>query len=156
MSELSQIINFTRKLCNDLSLFIDENDNGRFRIDTDQASGITLFLTIKGPSDFSFYFLERTVDIVYHGDRSDAHVILSLVFAGFLRAAKPGISCFLYDIPHPVVDDEIWGRYIMLEQMPSFLGATGWDQLKEIIQQLLSAIALWKFFFWEFLGCPTT
>lgn len=154
MSEISKLTKFIIERCEEHSLHLEESSNGKFRIFTDSASGITLFLEIKEPNDFSFYFLERTYDILYHGDRTDVHVIISLMFASFLREFNCEISCSLFDIPHPVIPDEIWGRYIMPEQTSLQRGFTSWDKLGEAISKIILVIVMWREVFWKFAGCP--
>jgi len=83
MSENSEITIFIKDLCTEHSLKLESASDGNFRIFTDSASGITLFLEIKSSTDFSFHFLQRTHDIFYNGDRTDVHVVLSLMF-GYL------------------------------------------------------------------------
>lgn len=38
--------------------------------------------------------------------------------------------------------------------MPSFLGISTWDQLKESVLKLISALTFWRYVFWNFAGCP--
>lgn len=149
--EFSKII---KNLCDEYELHLETIGDGNFKIFTDHASGITLFLAIEKRKNLSFYFLQRTYDIVYQGDRSDAHVILSLMFANFLRHINNGISCSLFDIPHPVIEDEIWGRYIMPEQAPSFIGIVSKEQLKNAVLEVIGILVIWREFFWKFAGCP--
>ncbi len=153
---MSDILKFTKhieNLCESHGLQIEEKSEGNFKIFTDSASGITLFLEVHNTSDFSFYFLERTYDIVHHGDRSDVHIIIGLMFASYLRVVDPGISCSLFDIPH-AVPDEIWGRYIMPEQNPSSLGITTWKQLGDYLTSVILSVVFWRNLFWELVGCP--
>ncbi|KOY84525.1 hypothetical protein AD998_20230 [bacterium 336/3] len=154
MSELEKLTEYIVSFSRKHSLYVEESASGRFRIFTDHASGITLFLEVKSPTKFSFYFLERTYDIVYHGDRTDIHVIMSLMFASFLREFNTEISCSLFDIPHPVVEDEIWGRYIMPEQTPLLWGITSWEKLSDTISKIIISVAMWRELFWQFVGCP--
>lgn len=154
MSEIEKLTEFIISFSKEHSLYVEESANGRFRIFTDQASGITLFLEVKSPTDFSFYFSERTYDILYNGDRTDVHVIMSLMFACFLREFKSEISCSLFDIPHPVIDDEIWGRYIMPEQTPLLWGITNWENLRDAISKIILSVVMWRELFWQFAGCP--
>jgi hypothetical protein len=154
MSEISKLTEFIIDFCKEHSLFLEESSNGRFRIFTDSASGITLFLEINEPNNFSFYFLERTYDLLYHGDRTDVHVIMSLMFASFLREFNYEISCSLFDIPHPVVPDEIWGRYIMPEQTPLLWGISSWDNLRDAVSKIIITVVMWRELFWQFAGCP--
>jgi len=148
------VLAFIEDYCEVSALMVQRNSESSFKIFTGHASGITLILNAEEPTDFSFYFLQRTYDVVYHGDRTDVHVILSLMFACFLRASKPGISCSLFDISHPVVDGEIWGRYIMPEQIPAFFGVSSWEQLQDAVKQLIDVIVLWQQTFWKFALCP--
>lgn len=120
MSSNIKLAKFIEESCKENSLQVENFGDDSFKIFTDEASGITLFLEIKEPTGFSFYFLQRTHDIIYQGDRSDAHVVLSLMFASFLRSLDSGVSCSLFDIPHPAVEDEIWGRYIMRSKCHRF------------------------------------
>ncbi len=154
MSELEKLTEYIISFSKEHSLYVEESENGRFRIFTDQASGITLFLEVKSPAEFSFYFLERTYDVLYHGDRTDVHVIMSLMFASFLREFKSEISCSFFDIPHPVVEDEIWGRYIMPEQTPLRWGITTWEKLNDVISKIIISVVMWRELFWQFAGCP--
>ena len=146
--ELNKLI---KKLCESYSLHLESKGDESFRIFTDNASGITLFIQIKKEQNLSFYFQQRTYDVIYHGDRTDAHVILSLMFASFLRVN--GISSSLYDIGHPVIEDEIWGRYIMPEQTPDFLGLVSIEQIKDAISKIIGIVVIWREIFWEFAGC---
>lgn len=70
-------MDFSKKienLCEEYSLHFESREDESFRIFTDHASGITLFIDIKNGKNLSFHFLQRTYDVVYQGDRSDAHV----------------------------------------------------------------------------------
>lgn len=154
MSELAKLTETILHLCERYSLYVEDSANGNFRIFTDHASGITLFIKIKGPTDFSFYFLERTYNVHYNGDRTDVHVVISLMFASFLRTFDLKISSSLFDIPHPLLDDEIWGRYIIPEQTPSLLGISNWSQLQEAISKIIMTLIFWREIFWHFAGCP--
>jgi hypothetical protein len=154
MSELAKLTKTILHLCQGYSLYVEDSANGNFRIFTDPASGITLFIKIKEPTDFSFYFLERTYDILYNGDRTDVHVVISLMFASFLRAFDSKISSSLFDIAHPIVDDEIWGRYVIPEQAPLLLGISNWSQLQEAIVKIIMTMVFWREIFWHFAGCP--
>ena len=75
MTEIEDINKHVEQLCNDYGLYIESASEKGFRIFTDNLSGITLFLEIEPPYGLSFYFLQRTHDVVYHGDRSDVHVV---------------------------------------------------------------------------------
>ncbi|WP_421830425.1 hypothetical protein [Larkinella sp.] len=154
MSDILELTKIIKELCADYSLLLETPSEGNFKIFTDHASGITLFLKIQGPTDFSFYFLQRTYDIVYHGDRSDVHVIISLMFSSFLRSMDSGISSSQFDIAHPIVDDEIWGRYIMPIQGSVLLGISSWEKIKEAVFKIIPLLAVWREVFWKFAGCP--
>ncbi len=154
MVEFAKLTESVISICKDYSLQVEESANGKFRIFTDPASGITLFLDIKEPTDFSFYFLERTNDVLYNGDRTDVHVILSLMFSSFLRTFDTKISSSLFDIAHPVVDDEVWGRYIIPHQAPLLQGISTWSKLSDIVNKIITTLAFWREAFWRFAGCP--
>ena len=141
MVEFAKLTESVISICKDYSLQVVESANGKFRIFTDPASGITLFLDIKEPTDFSFYFLERTNDVLYNGDRTDVHVILSLMFSSFLRTFDTKISSSLFDIAHPVVDDEVWGRYIIPHQAPLLQGISTWSKLSDIVNKIMTTLA---------------
>ncbi|RZK29001.1 MAG: hypothetical protein EOO61_21295, partial [Hymenobacter sp.] len=137
MSKILEITEHIKVLCTVYHMHLESEEEGEYRIFTDSASGIYITIKVQEPLKFSFYFLQRTYDIVYQGDRSDAHVILSLMFTSFLKLVGPGISCAQYDVGHPVVRDEIWGRYIMPFQSPAFLlGNSTWEQVKKRIHEL--------------------
>lgn len=154
MSELAKLTDFITDFCKVHSLRIESSSDGNFKIQTDEASGIKLILNASSPADFSFYFVARTHDVVYNGDRSDAHVILSLMFASFLRVSGFATSCSLFDIAHPVVEDEIWGRYIMPEQSSLAWGLADWDKLTTAVNLVLSSLMIWRSSFWQIVGCP--
>jgi hypothetical protein len=140
--------------CERLSLQLENFTENNFKIFSDESSGINLFIEIDSPTNFSFYFLQRTHDVIYHGDRSDAHVVLSLMFACFLRCYNSGISCSFFDIAHPAIENEIWGRYIMPEQMPSFIGFSTIEKRNKAISELIETTAFWRLIFWNFASCP--
>lgn len=150
-TELHHII---KDLCDKHSLYLEEGENGVYRIFAGHISGITLFLKFEKQSNLSFYFLQRTYDVVYHGDRTDAHVVLSLMFASFLRLFDKGISSSLFDIPHPIVPDEIWGRYIMPVQTPILFGINSKEGLTEVITKIIVMISIWSQILWSHLECP--
>ena len=120
--EIQELKAIVEKLCKKHHLIIQIAEDNYFKIFTDQSSGITLFLQLDENQNLSFYFLQRTYDVFYTGDRSDAHVVLSLMFTAFLRFYKSGISCEQFDIAHPAVQDEIWGRYLVPIQVPILHG----------------------------------
>jgi hypothetical protein len=155
MSVKTDLEKVIKKLCKDYSLYLEENNENGFRVFTDHCTGLTLFLKIEEQTNLSFYFLLRTYDVVYNGDRSDIHVVMSLMFSSFLRLYDEGISCSLYDIPHPVIEDEIWGRYIMPEQAPAFIGISSIVQLTEKVSNIIQTVALWRDIFWRFASCPS-
>ncbi|CAI2768161.1 restriction endonuclease [Flavobacterium collinsii] len=136
-----------KELCDSFSFFIEESEENYFRIFTGHIDGLTLFLSIE-EHKVSFYFLVRTHDVVYHGDRSDIHIVLSLMLAAFLKI-KAKISCSLFDIPHPAVDDEIWGRYIYPEQYKDSSSDNA-----AFIENLLLVLFEWRQSFWDLIGCP--
>ena len=136
-----------KEICDLFSFFIEDSDENSYRIFTGEIDGLTLFLNIS-EDKLSFYFLVRTHDIVYHGDRSDIHIVISLMFASFLKI-KANISCSIFDIAHPVIDDEIWGRYIYPVQYENSS-----DNILEFIENLLRMLFEWRYSFWELIGCP--
>ncbi|KXX66714.1 restriction endonuclease [Flammeovirga sp. SJP92] len=149
----SDIIEFVQGLCELSKLDLERSSKDYFKINTDNATGISIVLEIEDSSKLKFYFVQRTYDIFYQGDRTDAHVVLSLMFSSYLRLSGFPISTSLFDIAHPV-EDEVWGRYIMPEQLPSFLGISNEEQLREKIYIIISTVANWRQLFWEFVGCP--
>lgn len=139
--------------CDAHALMLEAKGENSFKISTDSASGLSLIVDLE-ESNFSFYYLIRTYDIIYHGDRSDVHVILALMFASFIRLVGDGISVSLFDIAHPVVEDEIWGRYIMPVQTPGILGASSIEEKYDKISILIFLMTTWREWFWTTLGCP--
>jgi len=154
MGEREGIINRIKSLCEGSFLHIVNDSAADFRIFTDQSTGITLFLNLESPTKFRFHFLERTNDISYHGDRSDAHVVLSLMFTSFLSKFGSGMSCSLFDIAHPAIEDEIWGRYIMPEQTPDFIGISSWSQVEKATINLIEILVSWNIVFSKYASCP--
>jgi len=152
--EISDLEKIVQKECNKHSLILEQVIDNHFKIFTDQSSGITLFLQLDDNQNLSFHFLQRTHDVFYSGDRSDAHVILSLMFTAFLRFYKTGISCEQFDVGHPMVSDEIWGRYMMPVQAPILLGISTADRLIEVVKEIIEMVAVWRQSLWHFAGCP--
>lgn len=143
----TKIQEHVKKICDSFSFIVDNSDENFYRIFTGEIDGLTLFLNIEDDK-LSFYFLVRTNDIVYHGDRSDIHIIISLMFSSFLKV-KAKISCSIFDIAHPVIDDEIWGRYIYPEQYENSS-----NNILEYIENLLHILFEWRYSFWGLIGCP--
>jgi len=154
MSEISNLTKLVNETCKELSIHVESVSDGNFRLFTDQATGITIFFKIEDPNNFSYYFLERTNSYVFNGDRSDIHVILSLMFACFLRNFKTNLSSSLFDIPHPKIDDEIWGRNIIPEQNPKQQDIKSWEDLEAFVIEIIKAVAFWRDAFWQYAGCP--
>lgn len=150
----SELIEFVRNICEYKHLELIENSERYFKISTDHASGISIIIEFDESNKLDFYFLQRTHDIFYNGDRTDAHVVLSLMFASFLRLSGMNMSVYLFDIPHPILEDEVWGRYIMPGQAPSFFGISDDDQLFEKIYNIICIVSTWRQLFWRFVGCP--
>ncbi|SMD42421.1 Restriction endonuclease [Aquiflexum balticum DSM 16537] len=153
MKSDNDIIQFAKKLCEIYNLDLEKSSENYFKINTDNASGISIIIEIDKANKLSFYFLQRTYDVFYHGDRTDAHVVLSLMFSSFIRLSGLPVSFSLFDIPH-VVEDEIWGRYIMPVQIPSFFGISNEEQLRQRIHEIIALVVIWRQKFWEFAGCP--
>lgn len=154
MSEITSLTDSILNHCKDNSLQVEYASDGNFRLFTDQATGITIFSSVKDPNDFSYFFLLRTYDVFFQGDRTDVHEILSLIFVSFLRNFKTNISSSLFDIAHPVVDDEVCGRYIVPNQAVKRLSIKSWSDLENFIVEILMAVAFWRNIFWHSIGCP--
>lgn len=154
MIEHDELHSIIKGLCDEYSLSLEVSEKDVFRVYTDSFSGITIFLKFEEQSTLSIYFLERTTDVVYQDDRSDVHVVLSLMFSSFLRLFDLGISSSLFDIPHPVVPNEIWGRYIMPVQTPILFGLNSKERLVEIITKIISMTTIWREIIWKNLECP--
>ncbi len=143
-----EIENLIKELCELFSFEIENNSHNSYRVFTGHIDGLTLFLNLEEEDTISYYFLVRTYDVVYSGDRSDIHIVLSLMFASFLRL-KTKISCSIFDIPHPVIEDEIWGRYIIPEQYENIC-----KNRIDFIENIFLTIFEWRYFFWKLVGCP--
>ena len=76
------------------------------------------------------------------------------MFTSFLRFYKTGISCEQFDIGHPVVPDEIWGRYLVPVQVPILHGISTAEQLFEVVKEIIKMVAFWRESLWYFAGCP--
>ncbi len=147
MDKNTKIEEHLKSICDSLSFNFESKEKSVFKIFTGEIDGLTLFLKIK-EEKISYYFLVRTHDIVYHGDRSDIHIIISLMFSSFLKV-KAKISCSIFDIAHPVIEDEIWGRYIYPGQYENPSG-----NVSDHIENLLHILFEWRYSFWELIGCP--
>jgi hypothetical protein len=143
-----------QNLCKKYNLFLEKKAGGGFTVFTDDVIGIQLVINVSTVKDFNYYFVIRTHDIVYQGDRSDAHVILSLMFSSFLRTYGNGVSCSLFDIGHPVIADEIWGRYIMPVQDSKMAALTNTGELTSKVTSIIEAIVFWRDLFWQSVKCP--
>lgn len=147
------IIDFVTELCIKLELTISNIEGNNIRIDTDEASGLSLFIDIDNDEKISFYYSIRTHDIFYNGDRSDIHVVISLMFSAYLKLVE-NICVSLFDIPHPVVEGEIYGRYIVPEQISFQLQFADESALQELLKKIINPMFLWRSLFWQFVGCP--
>ncbi|HBG69677.1 MAG: hypothetical protein A2W93_12070 [Bacteroidetes bacterium GWF2_43_63] len=136
-----------KEICDSFSFFIEESNENSYRIFTGEIDGVTLFLNFN-EDKLSFYFLVRTSDVVYSGDRSDLHIVISLMLASFLKI-KANISCSIFDIAHPLIDDEIWGRYIYPSQYEDSS-----INILDFIENLFSMLLEWRYSFWMLIGCP--
>ncbi|GAO29927.1 restriction endonuclease [Geofilum rubicundum] len=154
MSGISSLTELVCTTCKEHSLHVESALDGNFRLSTDQATGITIFFKIEDFNNFSYYFLVRTNGYVFSGDRSDIHVILSIVFASFLRNFETNISSSLFDIGHPLIDDEIWGRKIIPEQNPKQQDIKSWKDLEAFVVEIIKTVAFWRNVFWQYAGCP--
>lgn len=141
---------YISKLCDDLGLILTHSNENHYRISTENASGLSIFMNIEESEKLSFHYLIKTYDGFYSGDRTDVHVVLGLMFSAFLRLSTTKFSTSLFDIPHPVIENEIYGRYIMPEQ----INFSNEIELKEKIFHLITSIDLWRSMFWSFAGCP--
>jgi hypothetical protein len=76
----------------------------------------------------------RTVGLP--GDRSDYHDLISLIWAGCLRALNIA-SVRIIDVPHPELPGELWGRYILFDgqpfAMPVTLSRPDYDLIEKIL-----------------------
>jgi len=122
-------------------------DDNSFRITTNQISGLILNISIDSNEKVEYHYIVRTYDVIYDGDRSDVHVIMSLMFTFFLRKFTSKVSCSLFDIAHPMVDDEIWGRYIIPEQISIESHKEG---LKGQVVDAISKLVIWHNLFGQF------
>ena len=143
-----------QELCEKYDLTIEAISKDGCQLYTDNATGVKLVLKYDSPKTFEFYFVIRTYDVVYRGDRSDAHVILCLMFTSFIRSLEKGMSCSMFDIAHPVVEDEVWGRYILPEQKSVHYLVTDLESMKNACEDLIIVIVHWRYVLWNFLGCP--
>lgn len=136
-----------KELCDSFLFSVEKNEDKYFKIFTGHIDGLTLFLNLE-EDKVSFYFLVRTHDVIYNGDRSDIHIIISMMLASFLKI-RTKISCSIFDIAHPVIDDEIWGRYIYPEQYQD----SSTNNLA-FIENLIQNLFEWRHIFWSLIGCP--
>ena len=81
----------------------------------------------------------RTVG--FPGDRSDYHDLISLLWAAFLRSCSFA-SVRLLDIPHPVCEGELYGRYLVFEKQPPATYVSLEKPNYEMIERLLVASCL--------------
>ncbi|MDN3586089.1 restriction endonuclease [Pedobacter aquatilis] len=144
---------FLTDACYAFGLSYSIKDENAFSIRTDEATGLNAVIRLE-EKNLSFYFMVRTYDVVHHGDRTDVHVIISLMFAAFIRILGDGISCQLFDIPHAVCDNEVGGRYIVPLQTPGYLGAASEQDKQDKISMLCYLMGAWRNWFWHYASCP--
>ncbi|MEI7910342.1 MAG: restriction endonuclease [Verrucomicrobiota bacterium] len=86
----------------------------------------------------------RVYDVPH--ERTDYNELISLIWAAHLRLSNTA-SVRLLDIPHPVIPNEIKGRYVLFEKQPpvSFISLDhpDYDLIEEILVQ--SSLAAWAF-----------
>src|SRR5690554_2879038 len=152
--EIEEIINLITELCDVYEFIIESASENQVKIFRDHTTGLYINIEIESSTKFNYYFIQRTYDVVYNGDRTDVHVVLSLVFSSFLRLFDTSMTCSLFDIPHPVVEDEIWGRYIIPVQNDLGQNISSTTVLKERIAKLIESMAFWRALLWSRNLCP--
>jgi hypothetical protein len=80
------------------------------------------------------------------GDRSDYHDLLSLVWAAVLRSMNLA-SVRLVDIPHPAVEGELYGRYVLFDRQPPATYISLQEPNYDLIADVLVASQRAAFFF---------
>jgi hypothetical protein len=93
---------------------IQSGDHLRFE---DNRSRVDLCLERTGEDTVFAYFYARTTSWDFGGERTDLNDALSVLAVMFRRFF--GVSCSLWDIPHPVgsaPDTEVYARYFTVDQ----------------------------------------
>lgn len=150
MASRKTVITLIEQLCAEAQLRYDGGDGG-YRIYLNDPSGISLFLSVEKSCTLSLRFVERTYDVHFHGDRTDVHVVMSLMFASFLRIH--GTSCALFDVGHPAVEDELWGRHFIPVQSPLY-NTPSWSAMEKACSKLIALLVSFRTLFWDYAGCP--
>ncbi len=84
----------------------------------------------------------RTTSWDFEGERTDLHDALSVLVCSFLRFLASGVSCQIWDVPHPVAHipkTEIYARYVTFEQpLDSFftLDTGGYKRLSDVLKAI--------------------
>lgn len=147
-----------KELCSELPFFSSTEVSNGLKIDLHPHTGLRIYLTIDPESEKAqIYFYLRTNSSIYDGDRTDLHDIITVSFAVFLRTYSISLSCALFDIPHPAIDNEgeIYARYIIPVQVSkelqnNYFISKGLGQIKS----LFTSISVFEHFFWNTVGCP--
>lgn len=124
----------------------------------DPNSPFVIILDVPNDKNIAFtYVYVRTTSWDFEGERTDLHDAFSMLLAIFLRACFRKVSCTLWDIRNPAVEEmhmEIYARYLTisqpsesifeitpsgLEQLKAFLAAIGLFQL--LLPELLEWIS---------------
>lgn len=143
-----------KKLCEEYGYKLVRESDNAFKIFIDEFSGIILNIHVENEYKFNFSFLIRTHDIIHHGDRTDIHIIVSQMFSVFLKNSQLNLSCSIYEMPHPIIENEVYGCFVIPEQfgINNLLGNK--FTLNEKITALIIHIKIWSDIFWTTFGCP--
>lgn len=144
-----------RQLAKQLGLVVTEFDNAKLypqRIQIGFAPHFPMWVSIDVDSEAGTGVLVGMVRTYgLPGDRSDYHDLLSLIWAAMLRSLNFA-SVRLVDIPHPVIEGELYGRYVLFERQPpaTYISLANPDY--EIIKRVLHASASAAHFFSRLFG----
>ena len=132
-----------------LSLYEEDPEHpGRIRIEF--AEGFPMWIAVDldpGRDEAHVFGVVRTMGLP--GDRSDYHDLISSVWAIGLRTLGVA-SVRLVDVPHPVVEGELYGRYVLFDLQPAVTYTLVANPDLDTLGRILSASAYCAWFFSAF------
>lgn len=120
MLETESFVKKVQKLCDSVGIRLtDQSESDTRKLHLEFAPNFPMRMVIELPHEIDsalFYGVVRTYGLP--GDRSDYHDFISSIWAIGLRCVDCA-SVRLVDIPHPIVEGELYGRYLFFDTQPA-------------------------------------